>query len=54
MPGFLADLAPDTLRFLADAATEQWLTDSRGLVYRNDGDDGPPGEEGAFLPHRPG
>jgi alpha,alpha-trehalase len=37
-------------RFLATIeAIEQRLTDPRGLVYRYHGDDGLPGEEGAFL-----
>nr|WP_307038125.1 glycoside hydrolase family 15 protein [Arthrobacter sp. B3I4] len=38
-PGFLATMD----------AIEQRLTDGRGLVYRYHGDDGLPGEEGAFL-----
>lgn len=38
-PGFLATID----------AIEERLTDGRGLVYRYHGDDGLPGEEGAFL-----
>ena len=45
--GFLPGSDP---RFLATIeAIEQRLTDGRGLVYRYHGDDGLPGEEGAFL-----
>jgi len=50
MLGIVGFLAPDDPRFLATIeAVEHRLTDGRGLVYRYHGDDGLPGEEGAFL-----
>jgi GH15 family glucan-1,4-alpha-glucosidase len=50
MLGIVGFLPAGDPRFLATVeAIEQRLTDGRGLVYRYHGDDGLPGEEGAFL-----
>ena len=50
MLGIVGFLPASDPRFLATVeAIEQRLTDGRGLVYRYHGDDGLPGEEGAFL-----